>query len=904
MKTNKMMKSALVLLGSAVCLTACMKEEAINEKYRPAGKEIEFGASTNYQNSDDTRTIYSGDILGLTVNRFERIDWEGGDEMTIEYNQATASGTYTVTSVTKNAEKSFAVVESTDEDKKLVWGSETNHVFYAMYPANKSGRNTLVNGKVTGLIPATQTITYNSSKKKYLPDMNYGYMVAYADNNQIDGGRVQLPFTPAMTAFEFRLQRTSTDGAALKLTKVELISASQPLVGTFSFQITGGNARGAVWNKTVGTSGTTLSGTGKTITANFPSGGVTLPAHGGTDYLDFTLFALPVELTGLTLRLTYGDGSTKSLTLKDSDTVSHTFEACKKYIITNSEVPSENWEYVIDNLTGFAKDYQGGAGVLNSTLKSYKVKNGTGVKEKVAFTIQYQDGSTWKDGLPSWLTRTAGDLSGSTTGTNLQITMAAQTNAVQVDANGIILDEHTNTLRARTAKTNYDLSLDDLPRGTRRSLPYTANCYVVDAPGTYKFPLVYGNGLAGTGVNSPAFWGIVYTADGSSYSYRPEAGEGYYLGNYIDHEDNYMGRDPWIANHLSGQSLTSGVLWTDSPGLVRNVNISGTGNNAYMTFEVPKANICQGNALIAVFANGKIAWSWHIWVTDEDLRASAAKATFSGFKYAPVNVGWCDGKVEEDYAGRTCKVRVVQEESGLTREATITQYRRYTTTRGDSPFYQYGRKDPLQPGILRVTYSGSASGDVATSSVENKPYYAPNSRYAPQNGVLAENGVSIGTAIQNPYKHYANGEGSEYTNWTQDERRNFWNAACNTYGEDSWTETVWKSVYDPTPAGYMLPNQAAYAGFTEDNFPWHMGSYTISAGRTYTVNGLIFPATGHRDVFTDELKDIGKESYFWSANAQNALYVRDFDVQVIWGNFRGRGMSVRPVLGLVHGQDY
>ena len=97
MKKNQWIEMAALLLGTLAFLSSCQSEEMLNEKYRPAGAEITFGASTSYQNDEETRTIYSGEVLGVMSNRFERIDWENEDQMTIEYNQAAAAGTYVVT---------------------------------------------------------------------------------------------------------------------------------------------------------------------------------------------------------------------------------------------------------------------------------------------------------------------------------------------------------------------------------------------------------------------------------------------------------------------------------------------------------------------------------------------------------------------------------------------------------------------------------------------------------------------------------------------------------------------------------------------------------------------------------------------------------------------------------------
>lgn len=350
-----MKKNGYIAFALAILSVSCAKETGREVDSIEPGSDISFGATTGYLNAEETRTIYSGEpyytVTGSS-NHYERIDWvPGQDDMTIWYNQQSGAGTYVVTGVNgASDENSYAQIEPVSG--KLRWGSGSSHIFHAMYPKNGINNELTSSGGVSGTIPGTQTIAYNASKGKYLPDMAYAYMVAYAGNGQISQGQVDLPFTPAMTAFEFRLQRRENDADVVRLTQFELCSESAPLTGTFAFNITGGDSRGATWVKTVSdnvSTGTVLSSTGTSITAAFPSGGVSIPAHGGTEYLDFTVFALPVSLTGLSVRLTFNDGSKVAIPLKDDSMTYHVFDPCKKHIITNTDVPDQDWEYVLGN---------------------------------------------------------------------------------------------------------------------------------------------------------------------------------------------------------------------------------------------------------------------------------------------------------------------------------------------------------------------------------------------------------------------------------------------------------------------------------------------------------------------------------------------------------------------------
>lgn len=95
-----------------------------------------------------------------------------------------------------------------------------------------------------------------------------------------------------------------------------------------------------------------------------------------------------------------------------------------------------------------------------------------------------------------------------------------------------------------------------------------ANCYIVSAPGQYKFPAMMGNG--GEYVKGGAKAEVLWESFGTSVS--PSVGD-----------------------------------------LVTNAGFK----NNYVSFEVPET-YREGNAVIAVRNSaGKILWSWHIWLTDQ-----------------------------------------------------------------------------------------------------------------------------------------------------------------------------------------------------------------------------------------------------------------------------------------------
>src|SRR5699024_7344764 len=96
--------------------------------------------------------------------------------------------------------------------------------------------------------------------------------------------------------------------------------------------------------------------------------------------------------------------------------------------------------------------------------------------------------------------------------------------------------------------------------------------------------------------------------------------------------------------------------------------------------------------------------SWHIWVTDYKLDSDLRAVTnFQSVQYyfMPVNLGWCDGDTT-DYAGRSVMVKLTQAGTGLSRVFTLDQPEQKIVGLGNNTYYQWGRKDPMLPGVYQA----------------------------------------------------------------------------------------------------------------------------------------------------------------------------------------------------------
>lgn len=870
MRHNRWMMASL--LGGAMLLVAgCAKEKADGTGGEP-GSPIVFSAAASYENGDATRTEYSGVIYG-TTNRVERIDWlKDVDKFTVNYVHGTTTdpADFLVTSVAADNYNSNAGVDAVGD--VLRWADGTDHAFYAMYPTHTVNSSASLTGNhfQATLNPAQnqthqQDVTVGDNTwKRWLPDMNYAYMVAYAGSTYgISGNSVTLPFRPAVTTFEFRLRRqTGAEGANVR--KFQLISEGHALTGQYSFDITGGDARGATWG-TVTVPDKTAENS--VITVDFGTSGVALPDVSDNKYLDFTVFALPVDLADLSIKLIYTDGSSRLMPLKDKNADGtwanyHEFLGAKKYVFTNSHVPGDEWEYFLDPIEDIIK-YGHTAFSEGFTVHSYRTKGS--VTEPVSWAVQYStDGTNWSNTSP------AGSNASVSTGSSPTAGYSAghnNTTTSTIDQTG-----HTDILKNNTVTSSatapYDLSMHTV-QGGARSGPVTANSYIIKAPGYYMFPLVYGNSIDATH-NTSIDANAVNGGNKDSYAPTKAANSKTYLTPFLNVKDQGI-RYPNILKDLGieGTGVDAVIVWQDVPSgfeIIQETSLeiidapanAGVKNCKYIKFQIEKARITQGNILIALRdASDQIVWSWHIWVTDESMALIPLKNQANDWtNVMPVDVGWCDIDVTRvtKYADRDFYVRVYQTGEG-TKETTfhVIQYGESTSVNakgGSSTYYQWGRKDPFLP-------SNGNRGSIA-----NKNYVAPH--YTITKSDIAVPAVSASTTgslsakrgISNPYTmyYYSSAEkhisvvwigidGNEYSmtgtvfdyskfsplDWFDGAvggyyHENLWDTACtgpwydpdNRYPEyinsayPNSRTTARKSVYDPCPPGFRVPTASEF----------------------------------------------------------------------------------------------
>ena len=254
----------------------------------------------------------------------------------------------------------------------------------------------------------------------------------------------------------------------------------------------------------------------------------------------------------------------------------------------------------------------------------------------------------------------------------------------------------------------------------------------------------------------------------------------------------------------------------------------------------------EGNAVIAAHdVNGNILWSWHIWLTDQP-----------------------QGKVYYNGAGT-----MMDRNLGAT-----SPYSGYSSSLG--LLYQWGRKDPFLGSYTTGSSYTAASTLSWPSSVSSSS--------------------SVGTveyAVANPTTFIKGTYSSDYR-WTYSSNNNLWT-----------TSSYKKSVYDPCPAGWRVPDGGSdgvwskargdYSSFSRNYDDYDEGMYFGDVfGDEYNI---WYPAAGYLSYDYGSLSRVGEKGIYWSATSESYSSAYSFglteydNVYPSDHAYKAYGLSVRCV---------
>lgn len=390
-----------------------------------------------------------------------------------------------------------------------------------------------------------------------------------------------------------------------------------------------------------------------------------------------------------------------------------------------------------------------------------------------------------------------------------------------VDEKQVVLNYSGKAMINRAGLTTLNLNFvpgpDDPIDGEDLSKDGTANCYVVEKSASYKFPAVKGNSPATETIPGIASVELLWETFNDYTAPDPE--------DFITFLDYTRG---WVVFDL------------------------GAG--------------CYGNAAIAAKdADGKILWTWHIWIVKSSIGT-------------------------ETWGGRT----VMDRHLGAPEKTTGTAKDNQTKWTYSALTYQWGRKDPF-PGGSDV----ESSIPVTVYDIDNKvKFLEPELRPVYDD----HSTTNLQLAIEHPdVFYYATSSSWPSVDWLTDE------AALQN--NDLWGgKTNAKTIYDPCPEGWWMPAAGDGWGFRseykkggkltddtsyDESYPWYQDSDKSIGFRYKTTDGKIFwfPLVGNIDCTKGTLQSVGG-SGMYNTRSDNSNTV--FYESMAWGNPASEAGLNRP----------
>ena len=716
--------------------------------------------------------------------------------------------------------------------------SEPYARFYAVYP-----QVTTAYSKLT-LSPASNTSTPYvnievepgvQNQKDLMTACTGTTPIHYA--TQGTAPAVPLQFQHAMTAIRFKIgDRLS---GTHKITKIEIVGAKSKGKFTLpsSVQATSGASFNSAWSDVSTPATFTLDG----ISVN--TSGHVNETIVGKDNDNFTFYMIPQSAAGIKVKVyfnnqaspaivapfagTWKAGTTKTYALSQSaNNLKYTFEATPN--------PSE-----AANTEGATTSYQ---------ITSYvdDDKQHRPVKWKVVSYDADGDGTFSMSEKPDWLTIPN---EGRTTTQDVE-QYTATFKANQRD----VLADFNNAMKTADSVTNYNLA----NATGADAIENTANCYIISAPGTYRIPLVYGNAIKGGDTNASAY---------TSSKTKVMGTEEFVLQEFVDHNDHKI-TSPYINVQNSGDQATKAkVIWEDCQDIVTTLKVTGSGADSYLTFTIDENKLQNGNAVVAVTnAAGTVMWSWHLWFTP---KSSLKKIPFTSgsttYNFMTDNLGW---KYTKWTGGlkREVVVKIEQQaETGEKKTATITlkQAPGNNVREGYGNLYQWGRKDPL-PGTNNF-YPNTAPNIGYRFNDGYATVGDSHAEYTNPANVQRMEKRTIGLGIREPGIMLPKVGGGKLS-WTNRQYINLWSADNDKmYESETPIKNGVKTIYDPSPVGFKVPDAYAFKDLSKGGAVWENG-YTLKVDND---KDIYFQAGGYRDGRDGILKGVGVGGYamYWASAA-------------------------------------
>lgn len=671
--------------------------------------------------------------------------------------------------------------------------------------------------------------------------MTLDYIVPVAVEDQIDllssipvDGDMSpcaLTFNHALTGIRFA---AGAELAPCKVKKIEITGVN----GSGTLDLESG-----LWSNLTGVSSYSVS---PDLSLAAAAGSAYVEAGTEITTPDQTMLLLPQTLSAEAgIRLTIeADGTETTL---EASLESQKWTAGKTVTYRLSGNPSTD-VLILDVQGDFESPYTGTT--LPFTVSSYYSKSGT--QTPVSWKAEFVDAEGNVTAVPSWIVSAPAAGSGTTTenlitGINDVVFHARSAETAHLQAAGDI--------NASSGNTPYNLASAS---GTA-AVENTANTYIINAPGKYSIPLVYGNAIK-NGTDNKG-------------SYTSSSSNRYALKIF----ENHLGKgitSPYIYENSGCTPASAGLIWEDQLNVVRNVALASDGKS--LTFEIPANSIRQGNAIVAVRdEEGNVMWSWQIWITDFVPSRSLIELNTGSVIYNlwPENIGYVTSGDDVEFPAATALLRFTQTDvpSGhepLVKTVTVTQTGKETVTPEGNTFYQWGRKDPIMADIS-LWYDG------AHQEITSLPVQDGGSITDYPEWWIGHPSIMVIASHTDVLSH-----------------SNLWNPSLATSGG-------LKSIYDPCPAGYKVSDGMAFRYLGQN------GVVTETAeGYTITLDGKvfgIFRSLGYRSSGTGAITGVGSRAETWytrlngSRTEGSCMVIESNRMNATATNPVFHAFSVRPV---------
>ena len=510
-----------------------------------------------------------------------------------------------------------------------------------------------------------------------------------------------------------------------------------------------------------------------------------------------------------------------------------------KFNITRSDITS---------VTLFGNGHEYLAGAIDITIAedgtpSYTVKNG--VKYVI---LTPKTGETFAPGT-YYFTVLPQTLKG---GMSLIYNVANQSGTVATASDAPVNRSEYLSITANPESALALNSIIDLSNPDGDATTETANCYVAGLAGRrYCFPAT----VMGNGVTTPE---VTDYTTGTSNKTSAEL----------------------KASELS--PISAKLLWQTDARLINHVVLADGKIYFTMNGKVGAA-LTEGNALIAALGSDNLpVWSWHIWVTDDNLDANVQT--------------WKVHADVEGYSNLKDPKLMDRNLGALTNQL----WRDCQTNETHGLYYQWGRKDPFPhpdnstrgSTTQVVTYDENGNALPAKAAATSYPV---DFKWYNISGAFTDENVAKYPMV------FAKVGGGTYWNPT---KNNLWGRAPYPAEENKLGN---KTIYDPCPPGYRVMNPFAMSGISS---VWGGGKFinlvvdgvnkhnVINMSGTAVIrdhgglevkydgtNIAYLPNTGTISNDGDVVQRCSDYGYYWTSSLApdytNKAYIQNFDYNTL-----------------------